>query len=95
MKANKKSRDDLLREIKELESQIVYMLHSASEGLHKFSVDRMMGSGVVLELTALGGKLKIAPVLIRDGLSKDTILCLQKDLMRSYEVAVAFKPKGV
>lgn len=71
------------------------MLHAASANLHKFSADYMMGGGVVLELTALGGKLQISPVLIRDGLSKDTILCLQKDLMRSYEVAVAFKPKGV
>jgi hypothetical protein len=36
----------------------------------------------------------ICPVVIRDGLSADTIEALRRDFARSYAGATAFKPKG-
>lgn len=51
-----------------------------------------MGSGVLLELTFIGGKEAISPVVIKDGLSAETIAAIKADIRRSYELAVAFKP---
>ena len=51
-----------------------------------------MASGVILELTALGGKEIIPPVMIRDGLSQATIKAIQNDLCRSFELATLVNP---
>lgn len=45
------------------------------------------GSGVILQITRLGGAEMIPPVLIRDGLSADSVKALRFDLGRSYELA--------
>jgi hypothetical protein len=42
----------------------------------------------------LGGRQIIPPVVIRDGFSADTLAAIRRDLVRSYESAIAFKPKG-
>jgi len=52
----------------------------------------MMASGVVLQLTALGGRELIPPVVIRDGLWPETIAALQEDLRRSFEIATMVNP---
>lgn len=93
-KPKPKTRADLQREVTELKAQLAHVYHFASAELHKAGTDRMMGSGVLLQLHANGGRELILPVMIKDGLSADTIEALQRDLARSYELAVAFKPKG-
>lgn len=53
-----------------------------------------MASGVMIELTALGGTPLAAPFVIKDGLSKETIEALQRDIHRSWEISHQHKPKG-
>ena len=98
MKAQKISKTDRLRkaerEVLELKAQLASTYHFADASLDKASEDRMLGSGVLLQLTGIGGKELILPTMIRDGLSKETIECIRKDIARSYKTATEFKPKG-
>jgi hypothetical protein len=80
------------RKILELESQLAHVYHFAHRGIDKASVKHRMGSGVLLQLSGLGGKEIILPVMIRDGLSDETIAAIKADLVRSYAGAVEFKP---
>lgn len=93
-KPKRQTRADLQREVKELRAQLVHQYHFASAGIARASTDHFMGGGVLLELTGLGGRTVIEPVVIRDGLSADTIAALQRDLARSYQRAIEFKPKS-
>lgn len=92
-KKKAKTRADLLRENAELSAQLAHVYHFADAELHKAG-DCLMGSGALLTLHALGGRQLICPVVIRDGLSAETIAALRRDLARSYQGAVMFKPKG-
>lgn len=86
---------ELERKLREAEAAQVHHYHFASATIDKASTDHLLGSGVILTLTVLGGREICAPVMIRDGLSKETIEALKADFVRSYENAVEFKPKGV
>lgn len=85
---------DLRRKVAELESQLVHLHHFADATISKAGTSHMMGSGVIVSLTALGGRQIIEPIMIRDGLSDETIAALRADIVRSYATATAFKPKG-
>lgn len=91
-KKKAKTRADLQREVMELTAQLSSACHFASVELSKAGTDRLMGSGVLLQMHALGGRRVICPVVIRDGLSADTIAALQRDIARSYDLSVMFKP---
>ena len=99
MKTEKKTKDEriakLTRERDEALAGQVHTYHFASYALNKLSTDHLTASGLVLSITVLGGREPFAPVLIRDGLSKETIAALKADLARSYNAAIAFKPDGV
>ena len=88
------SKIELRQKIKELEGQLASSYHFADAQIHRTGTDYLMASGVLLELTFIGGKQAIPPVVIKDGLSIETIEAIKADLVRSYERAVAFKPKG-
>lgn len=88
------TRADLHRKIAELHAQLACTYAFASRDLHKAGTPNLMASGVLLQLNALGGRELIPPVLIRDGLSPDTITALQRDITRSFEGATALKPKA-
>lgn len=90
----RETRADLSRRIRELEAQLAYTYHIASSTLHKAGQDRMMASGVLLTLNALGGAEIIPPVVIRDGLSAETIAAIRADIARSFDLATQFKPKA-
>lgn len=90
--AKQKTRADLLREVRELKAQLASTAHFAAEDLKKLGPDRVMGSGIIVEMSTLGGRLTVGPFCIRDGFSKATIDALTADLVRSYELAIAFKP---
>jgi hypothetical protein len=94
MKKKTETRADLARRVKELTAQLASTYHFAAAELHKAGQDRMMASGVLLQLHALGGREIIAPVVIRDGLSAETIAAIRADIVRSYQGAVELKPKG-
>lgn len=94
VKSKKPSRISLQRKILELESQLIHVYHFADQYLAGIKPGSYTGSGVVLQLTAIGGKEIIPPVMIKDGLSSETIAAIRRDLVRSYEDKVVFKPAG-
>lgn len=89
-KPAKKTKAQLQRQILELESQLAHRYHFANTELHRAGTDKMMASGVLLQLTAIGGREIINPVMIKDGLSAETIAAIRDDLKRSYDLAIMF-----
>lgn len=92
MKKPKKTRAQLEHKLMELEAQLASTYHFASATIGKTSTDYCMASGVLLRMNFLGGAEAIVPVVITDGLSRETIACLRADMARSYERATEFKP---
>lgn len=99
MKASKATKSqrivELERKLTEAEAQLAHVYHFASANLHKASTEHLMGSGVIITLTVLGGRVICDPVMIRNGLSMETVNALRADMVRSYEDATEFKPAGV
>ena len=73
----------LTRERDEALAQIPYRHAFASNALHKFSTDRLSGSGVILSLTLLGGRQLFQPVMI----SKVSLMQLLKPCKMTFLVA--------
>lgn len=95
MKADKKQAlqgqiATLERKLFEARAQYAATLGAAFDAIPKAA--DYIASGVILELTALGGKEIIPPVMIRDGLSKATVAAIQDDLRRSFELATLVNP---
>jgi len=86
---------ELERKLGEALAGMAFNYHLASSTIDKASTDHLMGSGVIITLTVLGGREIFSPVMVHDGLSKETIEALKADLVRSYELATMMKPKGV
>ena len=84
---------ELERKLREAEASQAHNYYFAQKELEKLSTERLMGSGVILSLTVLGGGERIKPVLISDGLSKETITAIKADLKRSFDTATLFKPE--
>jgi hypothetical protein len=85
--------DKQARKILELESQLAHRYHFANQTIDKCSTKHLMASGVLLQLTGVGGKELINPVMIKDGLSTETIEAIKKDLKRSYDLAIMYAVK--
>lgn len=92
--ARKKTRAELARRVLELESQLIHVYHFADAYLAAIKPGSFLASGVVLQLTALGGREVIPPVMIKDGLSDDTIAAIRRDLVRSYDLMTEQRPVG-
>lgn len=93
-KPAKATRAQLERQIMELRAQLAHVYGTAVRDIDKAG-EALTASGALLQLHALGGREIIPPVVIRDGLSAETIAALKRDLARSYELAVANKPKSI
>ncbi len=91
--AKKMTTAQLQRRVLELESQLAHAYHFAAADLHKAGTAHKMASGVLLQLTAIGGNEIIRPVMIKDGLSDETLAAIRKDLKRSRDLAVMFDVK--
>lgn len=85
---------ELERKLEEAFAGQAHVYHFADAVLNKASIEHLVGSGVVMTLTVLGGREICKPVLFRDGLSAETIKAIRADLVRSYELATQYKPKG-
>lgn len=85
---------DLQRRLGEAYAASPSTYSTASRDLSKASTDHLMASGVVVTITALGGRVITPPVLIRDGLSHDTIAALQADIARSFKLSVSHTVVG-
>lgn len=90
-KPAKKTRVQLARKILELESQLAHRYQFANTELHRAGTKHLMASGVLLQLTAIGGKEIINPVMIKDGLSDETLRAIREDIKRSYELTTMYK----
>lgn len=93
-KVKKPTKEQLRRKVLELEAQLAHVYHVADKNLGAMGTEAFMGSGVLVQLTALGGREIIPPVVVKNGLSQATIDALRRDLVRSYENTVAFFPSG-
>ena len=83
----------LRRTILELQAQLASVYAPAISDLtQNCSIDRLMGGGILVQLTGLGGGQLVDPFVIRDGLSIQTIDALSADLARSYDLATLHKP---
>lgn len=84
----------LERELLEAEAAQIHNLHFSSHALAKASEERMKGSAVIITISALGGREIVGPTMINNGLSQETIAALEADMLRSWNEALVFKPKG-
>lgn len=95
IKPKKPTRAELVRKILELNAQLIHVYHFADQYLDNIRPGSYVGSGVLLQLSAIGGREIIPPVMIKDGLSTETIAAIRRDLARSYAEMTVFQPKGV
>jgi hypothetical protein len=73
-------------------SSLIHSYHFSGNELLTCDRERMMGSGVIMALYDLSGKVRVQPVMMKDGLSKEAINALLDDMQYSYDQAIAFKP---
>ena len=66
--------------IKMFEAGGLHTLRAAYHALLKTNKDSLMASGVIVTLTALGGREIVPPFMVADGLSDDTIAALRRDI---------------
>lgn len=83
MSRKKPTYAQLQRQVTELEASLAIRHATAASKIVKASTGNRMGSGVLLELTAVGGAEIVPPVMIRDGLSDETIAAIKVDIERS------------
>ena len=93
MRNNSETKVVLKRKLTEALAGQAHVYHFAGCELQKLSTDRLMGSGVIITMTVLGGRPGMEPTLIRDGLSPETIAAIKADFKRSYDLAIQFKPR--
>lgn len=92
-KKPKLTRAQLEQKLMEAEACQVHRAHFASANLHRASTDKLMGSGVMVRLSFLGGAEVCSPFVVKDGLSNITLEALNEDLKRSFELSTTYKPK--
>jgi len=92
MKDKKKvTHKETKRKLLEAQASTVLSHVFATTDIEKCSEEKLTGSGVVLQLSGIGGKDIINPILIRDGLSNETIEAIKKDLKRSHNLILSIK----
>lgn len=91
MRKKKPTYQELEKKVFELKAQTPNALYFAHKEIDKCNIDRLTGSGLILEITHLGGKNAVSPCLISNGLSNETIEAIKKDLKRSYDYLTEFK----
>ena len=98
MKTEKKTKMQRLAELERklfvAEASQIYRHHFASKMLDKLDTDRFIGSGLIVTVTYLSGEQAFEPVIICNGLSKETTAALKADLARSFNYATEMKPDG-
>ena len=76
----------------EFEASLAHVYHFAGHELIKLGRDRRLGSGVIIEIRDLSGKVLVKPVLFKDGLSDSTINSMLNDMEYSFSLATELKP---
>lgn len=88
-----KTRAELQRQILELKAQLASTYYFASKDINNCGHDKMMGGGVILQISALGGREIVKPVCIKDGLSQASIDAIKADIKRSSDSCLEFNIK--
>lgn len=86
----KKTRKQLELEIKTLEAQLSSSYHFADAYIKKLTRERLMASGILVQITYLNGKEAVTPFVAKDGFSDETITALRKELKYSFDRSVEF-----
>lgn len=81
----------LERQLAEAEAQLPTTYHQAFQNIDKASEVHLRASGVLVTLTALGGRQICRPFVIKDGLSMTTVHALRADLKHSFTLATDYK----
>ena len=81
----KKTYAQLEREVIELRGQLACTYKAGLRDLFKCSNQYFMASGILVTLSALGGRELATPFVVKDGLSCETIDALRGDILRSSE----------
>ena len=66
-----------------LEAQQVSRLHTSYMEVQKLSMNNYKGSGLIIQITNLSGKVVLQPTMIADGLSNDLIAALKDNFSAS------------
>lgn len=82
---------ELQRRVMELEAQHPAASRAALRDLPKAG-DSLHASAAVLTITALGGRVIVGPVAIRDGLSAQAIDALRADVNASLQKTLGLTP---
>ena len=80
------------QKVRDLKAQLASTLGEAFDNLPKAGGETLMGSAAVLSINKLGGGQIVRPVAIRDGLTPESVLSLQRDVARSFESATLVNP---
>lgn len=91
IKKSKITKTTLKRKLLEAESSTILSHKFAHTDINKCSIPKCTGSGVLIQISAIGGKQLINPILIKDGLSEETINSIKKDIKRSSDILTSFK----
>lgn len=86
----RKTRAELEQRVIDLESQLIHRYEAAKKELDKTG-ESLHASAAVLRITGLGGREIVSPVAILNGLSKESIEALKRDLQRSFDSATHTK----
>jgi len=87
------NQQDVDRSITTQKAQHYSTYHFAYKNIERLNNDRLRGSGAIITITHLNGKACVEPVMIKDGLSDETIKAIQADLKRSQQSMDVFKIK--
>lgn len=79
------------KELREYKAMDIMTLAQAHEAMLKTGSDRYMASGVIVTITNINGlgETIVGPVMIKDGLSADTIAALRADIKSTYDLRLA------
>lgn len=85
----------LARQAYELGAQLPVALYSAHADIAKAGADKMMASGVIVSISALGGRELAGPFCIGDGLSAETVAAIRADIVRSLMLKTVYMPAAL
>ena len=79
------------KDLREYRAMDIMTLAQAHEAMLKTGTDRYMASGVIVTITNINGtgETIVGPVMIKDGLSQETIRALRADIKATYDLRIA------
>ena len=79
---------ELQRKVSELQAQSILSQSQAHNALETMGHNKLMGSCCIITIETLGGRFKIDPFAVNDGLSNETITAIKADIKRSLDLTI-------